>query len=332
MGYKQSVVTVLLLVFFTLFFYSFSVFIPYKLKDAVELEIKEGMSFSGTLNILKQKGLIRDKNIILLLGIILGYDREIKRGVYLFHGSLSPYSVMLHIVKGHVVENTVTIPEGFDIWQIARRLEEAEIVKEDEFLSLARKGSFLDRLRVDAPSVEGYIFPDTYRFPKRMSPEAVLKKMVETMREHFTEDMVARRIKLGMSEKEVLTLASIIEKEARVDDERPLISAVFHNRLRRGMPLQADPTSVYGFKDISSGITSQDLQRETPYNTYQIRGLPIGPIASPGLKSIRASLYPADVQYLYFVSRNNGRHYFSSTEAEHRRAIKRFRVVMRGRK
>jgi UPF0755 protein len=235
-------------------------------------------------------------------------------------------------VKGHVVENTVTIPEGFDIWQIARRLEEAEIVKEDEFLSLARKGSFLDRLRVDAPSVEGYIFPDTYRFPKRMSPEAVLKKMVETMREHFTEDMVARRIKLGMSEKEVLTLASIIEKEARVDDERPLISAVFHNRLRRGRPLQADPTSVYGFKDISSGITSQDLQRETPYNTYQIRGLPIGPIASPGLKSIRASLYPADVQYLYFVSRNNGRHYFSSTEAEHRRAIKRFRVVMRGRK
>ncbi len=328
---KSSIIICFLLSIVTFVIYSFlNILVPLNPKKPVEVYVKKGMTFSETLQKLQEGGLLRDKNIVLLVGKITRIDRKIKTGLYEFSGPVSPLQIINALISGRVVEFKVTIPEGYNIWQIARTLDASGIITEEDFFRLAYNREFLDSMNIDAPSIEGYIFPDTYNFPKGMPPKDVLKRLVSAMRRHFTPDMKERAEELGLSEREVLTLASIIEKEARVDDERPLISAVFHNRLKRGMPLQADPTSIYGFKDPSGVITTKDLKREAPYNTYVIPGLPPGPIASPGLKSIMAALYPADVPYLFFVSDNNGGHRFSATEAEHRKAVKLYRAVKQG--
>lgn len=328
---KSSIIICFLLSIVTFVIYSFlNILVPLNPKKPVEVYVKKGMTFSETLQKLQEGGLLRDKNIVLLVGKITRIDRKIKTGLYEFSGPVSPLQIINALISGRVVEFKVTIPEGYNIWQIARTLDASGIITEEDFFRLAYNREFLDSMNIDAPSIEGYIFPDTYNFPKGMPPKDVLKRLVSGMRRHFTPDMKERAEELGLSEREVLTLASIIEKEARVDDERPLISAVFHNRLKRGMPLQADPTSIYGFKDPSGVITTKDLKREAPYNTYVIPGLPPGPIASPGLKSIMAALYPADVPYLFFVSDNNGGHRFSATEAEHRKAVKLYRAVKQG--
>ncbi len=303
--------------------------LPLRLESPVEIRVSKGMTFSETLRSLQEKGLVRDGTLIRLVGKVTGIDRRIKTGIYEFSGTPSPFDVIRDLTAGRVAVLDVTIPEGYNMWQIARTLDAAGLVPEGEFFMLAYDRAFLDGLGIDAPSIEGYIFPDTYTFPRGMAPRDVLMSMVAETRRRFSRRMRLRAEELGLSEREVLTLASIIEKEAKFDDERPLISAVFHNRLKRGIPLQADPTCVYGFKAPSEGITAEDLRRDSPYNTYVVRGLPPGPIASPGIESIRAALYPADVPYLFFVSRNDGRHRFSVTEAEHRRAVESYRSARR---
>jgi UPF0755 protein len=179
---------------------------------------------------------------------------------------------------------------------------------------------------VDAPSLEGYLYPDTYKFSKGIKPETIFKRMVQRLKENFDEPLRKRSEELGMSENEVLALASIIEREAIYDIERPKISAVYHNRLKKNMRLQADPTVLYGVKKRWKRIRYRDLKRETPYNTYRFKGLPPGPIASPGIKSIRAALYPSDDDYLYFVAKNNGWHYFSKSNAEHSKAVVQYQL------
>jgi len=329
---KSSIVICTLLSIATFVIYaSLNILLPLSVEKPVEVHVKKGMTFSETLRRLQERGLLRDRNIILLIGKITGIDRKIKSGFYEFSGTQSPAGVINALISGRVEELNVTIPEGYNIWQIAKAFDKAGIITEEAFFRLAYNREFLDSMRIDAPSIEGYIFPDTYSFPRGMAPEDVLKTAVAETRRHFTPRMKAREAELGLTEREVLTIASIIEKEARVDDERPLISAVFHNRLKRGMPLQSDPTSIYGFKDSSATITIKDLRRVSPYNTYIIHGLPPGPIASPGLKSVMAALYPADVPYLFFVSENNGRHRFSTTEAEHREAVRLYRAKRQGR-
>lgn len=325
MSSKEFTALCLLPVLTFLSYSALELFLPVRVDEPVEIHVEEGMVFSDVVRRLGEKGLLRDGNAVLLLGRITGIDREIKSGFYEFRGSISPYGVVDRLLEGRTVEFDVTIPEGYNIWQIARLLDDRGVVTEESFLTLATDRAFLAGLGIDAPSVEGYIFPDTYRLPKGMDARDLLRRMVSEMRRRFSPEMKQRAAELGLTEREVLTLASIIEKEAVLDEERPLISAVFHNRLRMGMPLQADPTSIYGVKSPSEGITVADLRRRTPYNTYLISGLPPGPIASPGMKSILAALYPADVDYLYFVSSNNGRHHFSSTEAEHRRAVRTYR-------
>ncbi len=328
---KNSIIICSLLSIVTLVIYTFlNILVPINPKKPVEVYVKRGMTFSETLQRLQEGGLLRDKNIVLFIGRIARIDRKIKTGLYEFSGPVSPLQVINALISGRVAEFKVTIPEGYNVWQIARTLDAAGIITEEDFFRFAYNREFLDSMNIDAPSIEGYIFPDTYAFPGGMPPEDVLKRLVSGMRKHFTADMRKRAEELGLTERGVLTLASIIEKEARIDDERPLISAVFHNRLRRGMPLQADPTSIYGFKDPSGIITIKDLRRESPYNTYVIPGLPPGPIASPGLKSIMAALHPADVPYLFFVSDNNGGHRFSATEAEHRKAVMLYREQRQG--
>jgi UPF0755 protein len=179
--------------------------------------------------------------------------------------------------------------------------------------------------------LEGYLFPDTYLLPRRSKPEEVVKTMVTRFWQLYTPNLQARAAELNMTERQVLILASIIEKETGQDQERPLVSAVFHNRLRRNWPLQSDPTLIYAIPNFNGNLTREHLARPGKYNTYLKPGLPPGPIANPGIKSIEAALYPAPVKYVYFVSKNDGTHQFSTTLEEHNRAVDHYQRKKGGR-
>ncbi len=301
-------------------------FIPsYIGSTQLEVQIPEGATYKQAINILYKNNLIRDKNIFLVLGKLTGLDRKIRYGYYSFWGKMSPFQVFSHLKEGKIIEYEVTIVEGDSLPEIGTKLAIAKIMPIDKFNQLARNRDFLKLEGIDAPSIEGYLFPQTYKIPKGVNPRTVLKDMVSLLRAAYTDELRTRAKEIGWSENRVLTLASIIEKEAIDPQERPIISAVYHNRINKGMPLQADPTAIYGVKSSRMKITRTDLKKKTDYNTYIIKGLPPGPIASPGMKSIIAALYPAKVPYLYFVSKNNGTHYFSKTLAEHMAAIRRIR-------
>ena len=293
----------------------------------MEVEIPEGATYKQAINILYKNNLIRDKNIFIIMGKLTGLDRKIRYGYYSFWGKMSPFQVFRHLKEGKIIEYDVTIVEGDSLPEIGAKLAAAKVMAIDNFNELVRDGNFLKFLGIDAPSIEGYLFPQTYKIPKGVNPKTVLKDMVSLFRAAYTDELRTRAKEIGWSENRVLTLASIIEKEAVTDKERPIISAVYHNRIKQGMPLQADPTAIYGVKSSKLKITRGDLKQKTDYNTYFIKGLPPGPIASPGIKSIIAALYPAKVPYLYFVSQNNGTHYFSKTLGEHIAAIKRIRAA-----
>jgi len=291
----------------------------------IEIELPKGATFKQTVEILYNQKLIRDKNIFLLMGRLTGVDRKIRAGYYSIAGSLSPLNIFKMLKSGQIIEYEITLLEGDSLREIAEKLSEKGIINIENFIRLSSDEDFLSSYNIDAPTFEGYLFPDTYKIPKGMDPDDAIGMMINRMREKISAKLYARASELGFSEREVLTLASIIEKEAVTDEERPLISAVYHNRLKKGIRLQADPTCIYGVKSSGEKITAKDLQRKTPYNTYAIKGLPPGPIASPGIKSIIAALYPADVPYIYFVSNNDGSHQFSVTAKEHLAAVKSYR-------
>jgi len=290
-----------------------------------EIQILKGATFRQAVEILSKENLIRDKNLFIFASRLTGLHRKIRAGYYSITGAMNPLSVLLLLKNGQIIEYDITIVEGDSLLEIGEKLIGENIVDEETFEKLSRSKSFLKAYNIDAPSIEGYIFPDTYKLPKGIEPENALGMMINSLREKYQEKLRLRAAELGLSEREVLTLASIIEKEAIINSERPLISAVYHNRLKKHIPLQADPTAVYGIKRSGERITLKDLKRKTPYNTYVIKGLPPGPIASPGINSITAALYPADVPYIYFVSNNDGTHQFSVTEAEHLRAVTAYR-------
>jgi UPF0755 protein len=239
---------------------------------------------------------------------------------------MSPLDIIRLLRNGQIIEYSLTIVEGDSLFEISRKFTEIGILSEEDFLKLARDSDLLSSYEIGSDSIEGYIFPDTYKIPKGIEPEEAIGLMINRMREKYSDELLARTTVMRMTEHEVLTLASIIEKEAVLDKERSLISAVYHNRLKKNMRLQADPTAIYGVKRFDKKITRADLRRKTPYNTYIFEGLPPGPIASPGLKSIKAALYPSDVSYLYFVSKDDMSHHFSKTAEEHLNAVKQYRA------
>ncbi len=285
-----------------------------------EVFIPEGSTYSQGINILKEKGTIKNTYVFLLLGKLASIDRKLLAGYYNLNTNMSSWEVFSRLRKGMIVQYLITIPEGSTLADIKLKLENKNLINDNSW-QLVKDKKFLASQNIDAPSLEGYLFPDTYNFAKGADPKDIFRIMVHRLRENFNQSLRERAKELSMSETEVLTLASIIEKEALYNKERPLISAVYHNRLKKKMRLQADPTTVYGIKKMRHRITKADLKRKTSYNTYIIKGLPPGPIASPGIKSIRAALYPADVDYMYFVSKNNGTHHFSRTGKEHMKAV-----------
>ena len=285
------------------------------------VEIPEGASFKETATLLAQKGLIISPFWFRLLGKFQDAERKIKPGEYDLHTAMRPIEILNTLVSGRVIQYSVTIQEGLTARQICKVLGATGIVKEADVARLVGDPVFIKSLGIEAPTLEGYLFPDTYYFPKRAKAEDVVKAMVSRLRQVYTPELQAQSAALKLTEVQVLTLASIIEKETGQDAERPLISAVFHNRLRKGVPLQSDPTVIYGIPNFNGNLTRKDLTRRTPFNTYTIAGLPPGPIASPGGKSILAALNPAPVNYIFFVSRNDGTHQFSVTLPEHNRAV-----------
>jgi UPF0755 protein len=219
----------------------------------------------------------------------------------------------------------VTFPEGSTVRTVAKILVEAGLASEYRILLLAADESFIRARGIEAKSLEGYLFPETYNFQRTQDEAALLETMLKEFRSRFSLVWQERARELGYSVHEIVTLASLVEKEARVDVERPVIAAVFHNRLKHRMPLQSDPTAVYDLPEFSGPVTHRHLQRNSAYNTYQITGLPPGPICNPGAKSIQAVLYPAEVSYVYFVSKADGTHQFSTTLAEHNHAVRNYR-------
>jgi UPF0755 protein len=283
---------------------------------------------------LEQEGIIRNRYFFVGIATVFGKKAEIKAGEYEFHTRMLPLEVLGILVKGQVKLHLVTVAEGYTLFQIAQLLDELNIVDRHAFLQKASSPAFISSLglSVDAGStLEGYLFPDTYHLFKGVDPEDVIQMMVRQFKKVFNPDLASRASQLGISQREAVILASIIEKETPLSEEKPLISAVFHNRLRRRMPLQSDPTVIYGIKNFDGNLTKEDLLRPTPYNTYLINGLPPTPICNPGEDSIHAALYPAPVPYLYFVSKNDGSHYFSSDIEEHNQAVWRYQKYPRKR-
>jgi len=236
---------------------------------------------------------------------------------------MAPIKILNILTKGIVITHSITIPEGFTIKQIAQLLDQNGITNGDEFLRLAKEPEIVKRYGISAPSLEGYLYPDTYKFASHLPPWRIIHTMVMRFKQ-VTSPLRERARQKGMKFEDVITLASIVEKETALDSERPIIASVFLNRLKRGIRLESDPTTIYGIENFDGNLKKSDLTRRTPYNTYVIKGLPPGPISNPGLKSIEAVLNPADTDYLYFVSKNDGSHYFSRTLQEHNRAVYRY--------
>lgn len=326
---RKSTRNILVAIFFIFPVYILiQLFVPvYDSDKPLEVEIPQGATYKNAIEILAENKLIRDKFLFLALGKISGVDRKMRAGYYHFWTRISPFDVFQQLRKGKIIEYEITIVEGDSLLEIGEKLQEKKLVSAEGFNTLARDKSFLSSINISAPSVEGYLFPETYKLPKGVRPADIIRFMVGRLRASYTDEIKAAMTQSRWSENDVLTLASIVEKEAVTDEERPIISAVYRNRLRIGMPLQADPTSIYGVRSSKIKIVSSDLRNRTPYNTYFIKGLPPGPIASPGLNSIRAALFPAKVPYVYFVSRGDGTHIFTSSLAEHNNAIKRIRAA-----
>ncbi len=285
-----------------------------------EVRIPEGSNYTEGIGLLEKKKIIKGRMALLFLGRITGRDKQLKPGYYNLSASMSPLEIFDTLIEGRTIQFAITIPEGFTLKEIKKKLTELDLMDERSW-GLVNDSGFIAGLGIDAPSLEGYLYPDTYKFQKGTAPETVLRRMIKRLEEVFDGSLKKRAGELGMTRNEVLTIASIIEKEAVFDIERPIISGVYHNRLKKRMRLQADPTVLYGLGKSEKRIRYRDLKRETPYNTYVIRGLPRGPIASPGIKSIMAALYPDDVDFLFFVSKNDGTHHFSRTNKEHARAV-----------
>jgi UPF0755 protein len=262
---------------------------------------------------------------------LTGKSGKLKAGEYEFPAGLNIHDILKKIVKGEVMEYKLKIIEGWSIADIVRYLEGYSLIEEPafarEFERLAEDKEFATTLGFEgATSLEGYLFPDTYQVLKLKNPRDLIERLVARFKEVYTPELAALARQKGLTRRQLMTLASIVEKETGEAQERPLIAAVFLNRLKKKIPLQSDPTTIYGLENFDGNLRKEDLSNPHPYNTYVHPGLPPGPICNPGLASIEAVLYPAEVDYLYFVSKNDGSHEFSRTLAEHNRAVARYQL------
>lgn len=291
--------------------------------EPIEVAVPAGASFSAVVDSLAHRSVIRAAPLFALYARLRGADRSVHAGRYRFQAGASWGSVLDDLVAGRVLTEAVTVPEGLTLDQIAARIATFVGVPPDSVLSILTTDSAAERFAVPGPGLEGFLLPETYRFAPGTSAERVIEAMAAAYRDFWTPEREARLAELGMDRLTLTTLASIVQAEARHDDEMALIAAVYHNRLREGWPLQADPTVLYALGGHRSRLlyAAMDSVADHPYNTYTRPGLPPGPIGAPGPAALDATLNPADADYMFFVAVPGGRHVFSRTLAEHNRAV-----------
>lgn len=295
------------------------------------VEVPQGADAATILRLLESQGVLANATLARLYLVYGMGDPPLKAGEYLFARPLTAREVLSRLARGEVVVHPVTVIEGLTLTETARILHDAGFGALERFESAMRSAAPIRDLDPEATDLEGFLFPDTYHFARGTPEEAIVATLVSTFRRRFRDEVEPlRRDDDSRSVRQLVTLASIVEKEARIDDERPVIAGVYAHRLRRGMPLQADPTVIFALQRLGrwdGNLRRADLELDSPYNTYVYPGLPPGPIASPGLASLRAAARPAAVSYLYFVSRNDGSHVFADTLAEHNRNVYRWQKL-----
>lgn len=289
----------------------------------VVMEVPVGMSVPALSELLHGQGLVRSAGKFRWLVRFKGAARQIKAGEYQLSTGLRPGELLNKIIRGEVRLHQITFPEGYTLKQMAELLEASNVVNAESFIATANNPQFVHSLGIPATSLEGYLFPDTYRFARKLPVETVLRSFVTMFNQHFGPVQEKQARELGFTRHQVVILASVVEKETAVAEERPLIAGVFLNRLRKRVRLQSDPTVIYGLRNFDGNLTRAHLQQDTPYNTYTRRGLPVGPICNPGAASIQAVLNPTSTSYLYFVAKKDGTHHFSTTLVEHNAAVVR---------
>lgn len=294
-------------------------------EPAKSLVVAPGAAVTTILNQLESEQVIANAGLARVYLLYVLRNPPLQAGEYRFEGPLTTDQVLQKLVRGQVVTTAVTLIEGLTLDETADQLAKAGLGRRDTFLALLRSPERIADLDPAADSLEGYLFPETYRFSHSTSESEIVATLIKTFRTRFEEKV---RGQLGNRRlRELVTLASIVEKEAQLDAERPLIAAVYRNRLDQHIGLAADPTVIYALKRLgrwNGNLRRDDLRLDSPYNTYRYAGLPPGPICSPGLASLEAAADPAHVPYIYFVSRNDGSHVFAETLSEHNRNVERW--------
>jgi UPF0755 protein len=314
---------VALLVFSTWFM--FEIYTTSKeLPQEIVFEVEMGKGAEAIARDLKEKGVIK-KEWPFLMGYQLFFSPEsLKAGEYVFSLPLSTKEVLRMLTEGQVYLHPLTIPEGLTGLEISELLDSLNFAEDDDFREAFSQKEAISSWDEEAQNLEGYLFPETYFFPKGTPAKEIVSNMISQFKDIFREEWKRRALEMDLSLREVVILASLVEKETSILEEKKLVSAVFHNRLRRRMKLDCDPTIIYVLKQegrFTGRLRYKDLKLDTPYNTYLYPGLPPGPICNPGRASLQAALYPADEDFLYFVSKNDGSHQFSRTYKEHQRAV-----------
>jgi len=288
------------------------------------VKIKSGLSVKAIADSLEKYEIIKDADDFIFTTKLFGNVVKLKAGAYWLNRKLSPFKAMKLIVEGKVSSVNVVIPEGVTSYQIASLFSKKLEIDSTKFIDLVNNPGFISSLDLNTNSLEGYLFPNTYSFYWGITEHEIINILIKEYHHNFTDSLKNVVTEKGWSVHQILTLASIIEGEAMVDSERAVISAVYHNRLKKGILLQADPTIQYIIPDGPRRLLNRDLAIDSPYNTYRYTGLPPGPVNNPGLQSIIAAIYPADVDYIYFVAKGDGSHIFSRTWNEHLRAKANF--------
>jgi len=292
-----------------------------------QILVEQGDSLTTVVRKLRDQKIISNGLFFSLWARLNGADKKIHQGLYRFEANVTAREVLDRLVSGKGIFQTVTIPEGLTVKEIAALLEKMQIANKEKFIAAAADPNLLAGLGLQDKGIEGYLFPSTYNFVPETPERDIILTMAEQFRKVSLPLLDQRNGATELTTHEILTIASIIEKETGVEAERPLVSAVFYNRLKHQMPLQSDPTVIYGLKDFNGNLTRKDLNDPNSYNTYRITALPPGPICNPSLSSIRAALHPAEVPYFYFVSKNDGTHLFSETIEAHNHAVKIYQPV-----
>ncbi len=300
--------------------------------EKVFFEVEKGMGIGATAQALKEKGLIRARLPFVISYRLFFYPQKIKAGEYAFSSPLRPKEILDMMVKGKVYLHAVTIPEGLTGQEISPLVAPLLSDGQGGFEAAFKDTASIRSLAPLAKNLEGYLFPETYSFARGISGKDAVEAMISQFRSVFDQARLSRTKALGMALPEIVVLASLIEKESAVAEEKRLVSAVLHNRLRLGMKLDCDPTIIYALKQegkYQGRLRKKDMSLDSPYNTYLHAGLPPGPICNPGLEAIDAALSPAAENYLYFVAKDDGSHYFSRTFAEHQNAVRRYQLGRR---